>query len=208
MLKIFKNKGVLYGGAFCTIVLALFVAFNESFAHADSQVDFSLNVSETVIEIRLSPQGAVSLDLAPVDDGVSFASKDITVTVGTNNSTGYSLSMATGGNTTVLTRTEFLADGVTKPTISAIPAGGFTENTFKSSDSTVNKWGFMVTKSDTTTTDYLPFAGSSIALWSSNGPANGEDTIITFAAKVNNLQPSGTYTTTVNFTAVANAPSS
>ena len=155
--------------------------------YADN-VDFSVTIAPS-LNVTI-PTNIVSLNLNPANS--AFSSQDLTVSVGTNNITGYTLTMT--ANSTDLTRTE--AVGSTTPTISTL-ANEVAENEF-----TANRWGYRFSD-NTTNTNYQPFA-TSIPFNESDSAVNNDARTITFGAKVNTEQAPGTYELALVFTAVAN----
>ncbi|MBQ8156432.1 hypothetical protein IJ101_01450 [Candidatus Saccharibacteria bacterium] len=170
--------GILSG----TISLTTFNAIsNTVFAE---NVDYKVNLESSLVVTV--PTNTVVLDINPATS--AFSSKDLGVTVGTNNPTGYTLTMSADG--TDLTKTTGTAAVI--PTLETL-SGGYTENTF-----TVNHWGYKLP-----TTNYLPFA-TSVQLDSTDAPTVNKTSTVTFGAKANVEQPAGAYELEINFAAVAN----
>ncbi|MBQ6410011.1 hypothetical protein IJI18_01985 [Candidatus Saccharibacteria bacterium] len=120
----------------------------------------------------------------------TFGYADLDVTVGTNNDTGYQLTMSTT-NTDLVNITDSTKVIETLPNLS----GGYTDTTFM-----VNKWGY---KKNRNTDNYNNFPLSETLL--ENNTRTNEDTAnLRFATKIDYTKPSGTYKTTINFNAVAN----
>ena len=180
----------------CTVGALVWLIYGFSTASAETAL-VSLNVASGVLEMSLSAS-KVSVSLAPVNNTAAFNTGDITVTVGTNNPSGYSLTMSAENYEPKIPRNAALSDN-SIPTIDPIPyvSGGYTESTFRSSSDTTNKWGYK------TRGNYYPLLASDVHLYSSDTNSNGESTTITFAAKVDSAQPAGTYSTELTFTAVA-----
>ena len=175
-----KIKTTLPLCVFVGILSAVFISTNTVFA---DNLDYSVNVQPSMTVTI--PTTTVNLDIDPSTS--TFDSEDVTVTVGTNNPTGYSLSMSSE-------ETDLTLDGGTE-TISTLDTleGGYTLDTF-----TTNRWGYKLP-----TTNYLPFA-TNIALDSNDAPVNARTSTVTFAAKADFTKPAGTYKLAINFTAVAN----
>ena len=177
----------------------------------ENSSNFSVTVEElNALELRLSASDLV-LDLNPTSDAPVFGSSDLSVTVYTTNTTGYYLTMTPTYQsvaTTNLTRTESLSGSY--PTISTLTSTA-SPSTFASvSDSTTtNKWGYKVNTTNLSTVDttiYNPTIAASIPLNKTNTPINtGDETDITFAAKVDSETPAGSYKVDLNFTAITNA---
>ena len=172
-----------------------------------SATDFTLDITDTLIELSL-PSNTISLDLEFTNgENTAFTTADYNVAVGTNNTTGYYLSMNT--DTNQLTRTASITDSsnnTTTPTIDPIPlvSGGYTIDSFKNSNDTINKWGYKVS-SNIMNTNFIPMNNNDSKIINfKDSSTNKDTTTITFATKVDATKPSGTYTTNINFTAVAN----
>ena len=117
-----------------------------------------------------------------------FDSKSFSITVATNNSTGYYMSMSS--DSTSLTKTDDSARAI--PTLSLLD-GGYTEETFEA-----NRWGYKLGAGN-----YIPFTQNA-QIASSDTTTNGDTTTLTFATKVDFNQPHGVYENSLEFTVVAN----
>ena len=170
--------GILSGAISLTTLNAI---SNTVFAE---NVDYKVNLeSSLVVAVHTN---TVVLDINPATS--AFSSKDLGVTVGTNNPTGYTLTMS--ADSTDLTKTTGTAAVI--PTLEEL-SGGYTESNF-----TVNHWGYKLP-----TTNYLPFA-TSVQLDSTDAPTVSKTSTVTFGAKANVEQPAGAYELEINFAAVAN----
>lgn len=119
-----------------------------------------------------------------------FASKDLNVTVATNNITGYYMTMS--ASSTDLIKVDDESGGLI-PTLDPLE-GGYTEDTF-----TVNHWGYRPSPSS----NYFSFTQDA-KVASGDGKTNGDVTTLTFATKVDFMKPAGVYETELNFAAVVN----
>ena len=131
---------------------------------------------------------ADTIDITVDPSSKPFDSKNFSITVATNNLTGYNLTMSSESTSLIKT------DDSTKtiPTLTALD-GGYTQDTFEA-----NKWGYKIGSAN-----YMPFvSGTEIAR--SDSTTNGDTTTMTFATKVDFLQSAGVYKTELNFTAVVN----
>lgn len=131
---------------------------------------------------------ADTIDITVDPSSKPFDSKNFSITVATNNLTGYNLTMSSESTSLIKT------DDSTKtiPTLTALD-GGYTQDTFEA-----NKWGYKIGSAN-----YIPFvSGAEIAR--SDSTTNGDTTTMTFATKVDFLQSAGVYKTELNFTAVVN----
>lgn len=214
MLKSHKITCILYGGVLMLAILLTVLHCNtilSAYATEAGSVNLSVNNSTVVLEITVPD--SVTIDLTPSSDNnhIAFDTASLNIGVGTNNLTGYSLSM-TASNTS-LTRTASITDGsgsTTTPTIAPLSttgsATGYSESDYESSTYntyTLNTWGYKKSSD----TKYMPMASGNISLASTNSAANANTTTLNFAAKVDSSKPAGTYATILSFTAVANATS-
>ncbi|HEX8389954.1 MAG TPA: hypothetical protein VF597_00870 [Candidatus Saccharimonadales bacterium] len=170
---------------------------------ASSTANTTINATVNSV-ISVSSVSPVTLNLTPTSGGVVSSSSD-TVSVSTNNTAGYTLTLAdndttvnlvSGGNT-------ITAHAGTTTTPTALTNG---------------KWGFAKAGapfdvSYTTETN----AGSSATKWAGVPPsttpftlkttattASSDPTVVWYAAKVDSTQPNGTYSDTVVYTATTN----
>ena len=166
-------------------------------ASADT-TNINYNVSVAPALTLTTTTNSMVLNLDPSTK--TFDSKNITVGVGTNNKTGYTLTLSTPQDSTDLVR-DNSEDGVSG-TMPTLAAGTYTQSTF-----TENKWGYKITSNTsipgTVTTDYIPFTSGN-TLMESDTAKNSDEASLTFAAKIDYLQASGSYSTTLNFHLVAN----
>jgi len=130
-----------------------------------------------------------NLILVSVDPSTKpFDSAPFSISVSTNNDTGYYMTMSS-------TSTDLLKTDDTSKTIPTLSANedGYTDATFET-----NKWGYKIGSAN-----YIPFvSGARIA--GSDESVNNDTTDFTFATKVDYLQPSGIYKGVLDFFAVAN----
>jgi len=133
------------------------------------------------------------LDLNP--NTKTSDSKDITVTVGTNNITGYKLNMSTTGDITSLTR-DSSVDGKT----ASIPTLGDSDTTgTTAADLTDNRWGYKLNN----TGNFIPYV-SGVQIMEKNTATNADTSTLSFASKINYSQAAGSYAINLNFTGVTN----
>ena len=192
MVKTYKLQNskityIIYGAIFALLFAAAALFYNcTNSVHADS-VDFSVSIAPS-LNITI-PSNLVSLDLNPATN--AFASQNLTVSVGTNNPAGYTLTM--NSSSTSLTRTEMV--GSSYPVIATLDAA-VAENNF-----TANRWGYRF--NDSANTNYQPFT-TNLPYNSSTEAVDNDSRTINFAAKVDTNQAPGTYELGLDFTAVAN----
>ena len=179
------KRGLALVGAF-----ALFSGVFVSNVFADGDLGLSVTVEQA--SLQLTVPATANLDLTPTSAAADFKSTNLTIKVGTNNQTGYTLTMSVPS--TDISR---IGGASGDPVIGTLDSqeGGYSQNDF-----TANKWGYKITGNN-----YFPVTTTlSPNEWITNGPANNVDNTITLASKVNTTIPSGTYKTTLTFQAVAN----
>lgn len=154
----------------------------------------------------LSSAGTVSIDATPSASGVQTTASD-TVTVSTNNTSGYTLQIAETGASTAL-----VSGG------NSIPATPGTQTT--PAALTANTWGYRVDGTGgfgaTTTTAIsnapigsityaaVPVTASPNTIKTTASTASNDTTTVWYSVAVNTSTPSGTYTNSVTYTATAN----
>lgn len=187
-----STKTFLKGGLLTAIgALVLVGTVGNSADHANAEeLNFSATIRPSLlVEI---PTDTIKLEVQPELGKDTFAKMAMNVVVSTNNPTGYQMNAT--ADSTDLTKIEADNNGVFAKikTLDSL-AGGYTEETF-----TPNRWGYKIDDGS-----YLPFS-TNTNLINTTSPANGEETTITFGAKVNMDQPYGIYELTLNFQTVAN----
>ena len=126
------------------------------------------------------------------------------MTVGTNNATGYKLTLSTPNDNTDLERDTSGDTTAISATIPTLDTGTYTESTF-----TANKWGYSINSNtaipSTVTSGFIPFTSGN-TLMERDTAVNQDQTNLTFASKIDYLQPAGAYNITLQFNIVANPP--
>ena len=197
-----------------SIIASSFVIFaGANTAHAEGgSVSLSVDNSDTVLELTVPSSVDLNLTPSSTNNYIAFGTKSFVVGAGTNNPTGYTLSMTSD---TVLTNdavtmtnhpSNITFDADDHPTIASITSE-YTEFNFKNSNDTINKWGYKAPGSS----NYSAIPSSEQELRKTEGPGNAitdpndiNAINIGFATKVDASQPAGTYTATLNFVAVTN----
>ncbi|MBR3169523.1 hypothetical protein IKF23_03750 [Candidatus Saccharibacteria bacterium] len=184
------------------LLACFFVSLFPAIAHAES-LDYSVTIDPS-INITI-PTNVVALELNPLNK--TFSYQDLGISVSTNNSLGYKLTMDSTNHTTNLVN--ILDSTKTIPTLpiaigstSGTSITSYTESNFKD-----NAWGYKIgtitnpVSSDTN--NYLPFIpGTTIAI--NHALADNDTTTLRFASKINYEQPAGLYTINLNFNATVN----
>ena len=156
--------------------------------------------------ISVSTGGTVAISLTPTAGGVVSSASD-TVTVNTNNATGYTLTLADADATTSL------ASGGN--TISAHTGTQASPTALAS-----NRWGYRIVNvggfgasaysaetnntSSSSTWAGVPATGAANTIKTTATTASGDTTTVWYGVKATSAQPSGTYSDTVTYTATTN----
>ncbi len=177
-----------------------------SAATATANTTINATVEST---ISMSSSGTVTLNITPVSGGAQTSASD-TVTVSTNNATGYKLTLKDADTTLTL------ANGLN--TIAA------SSNTMSGATTLANNtWGFAVASatpgvaSNTFDASYTVFSNqaSHASKWagitssdqqikSTTSTASSDTTTVWYSAKADTTKPSGTYSDIVVYTATTN----
>ena len=189
----YKAKYILY----IVAILSIFLMFSGNSTFAED-VDYNVNIAPALTLTTSTNSLALNLD----PSSKTFDSKDLTVTVGTNNATGYKLTLSTPNDNTNLERDTSGDTTAISATIPTLDTGTYTESTF-----TANKWGYKINTNTAIpsiiTSDYIPFTSGN-TLMERDTAVNQDQTELTFASKIDYLQPAGAYSTTLQFNIVAN----
>ena len=191
-------------GALATTVAILGVVVSPAIASAatdDTSVEVTVGSS-----ISISSSGTVAISLTPTSNGTLSSAKD-TVTVSTNNTAGYNLTLKDSDSTTDLT------SGGNSFTAASTTPGALT----------AGKWGFAlasgtvgigvagfdgsyseVTNATGATSKWAGVAASPVTIKSTTSTATNDQTEVFYAAMADTNQPNGTYTDTVTYTATTN----
>lgn len=156
--------------------------------------------------ISLSTSGTVNIGLTPTSGGVVSSASD-TVSVSTNNTVGYALTLADSDATTTL---------VSGANTIAAHTGTFAAPTTLS----VGNWGYRIVSaggfgasayvaetnngSSTSTWAGVPATGSAQTIKTTATTASNDVTTVWYGVKVDSTKPTGTYSDTVTYTAVTN----
>ena len=176
------KKHILY---IATIIAGTFIATPVFATTMDANVNIrpsmTLSVSTNDINLNLNPATK------------PFDTKDLTITIGTNNPTGYKLYL-TSDSTNLVNTKDSSKTIETLP--SSTPASGYDQASFPA-----NYWGYRKSNGSSSSGNYLPFS-SNLLVSSSTGPSNETTTSIGLASKIDYLKESGTYTLNFKLNAV------
>ena len=196
---LFGAGGVMLAGILGAM---LFPAMPEG-AHAEDvsqSAGTKVNLTVQPVIAVSAEDNAVSVDVTPTQGG-QFEKNATTLSVSTNNETGYSLYLSTANGKSTLAS---LNPSVTN-TISAV--SGTAENPVSKDDFGDNTWGYNLSKgtpSDNLTYQAVPGDSTVQQGFGSEGPTASDTYTLTFGTKVNTSLPSGTYSNQVVVSVVAN----
>ena len=148
--------------------------------------------------IGLSMQDTITVDVTPTQDG-TFSSSTASLSVSTNNETGYSLYLSTAnGENTLASQNPAISD-----VVSAVDGGesGITSINFAN-----NTWGYSLSQeiaSDTTTYKAVPTTAND-AIITTESPTDADTYNLTIGTKISTSLPSGIYSNQVVVSVVAN----
>ncbi|MBR3269908.1 hypothetical protein IKG07_01530 [Candidatus Saccharibacteria bacterium] len=186
---------VVHKSAFSICVFALL--FSIFMVNSTSATDVNYNVSVAPALTLTIPSNPIIINLDP--SSKTFDSKDFTVSVGTNNKTGYTLTLSTPNDSTNLNR-DTTSDGISA-IMPTLDPGTYTQSSF-----TADKWGYKINSNtsipSTITSGFVPFVSGN-TLMESDTAVNHDEAELSLAAKIDYLQTSGSYSTTLNFNIVA-----
>jgi hypothetical protein len=191
--------GSLSLGLLAVLVFPFSVEALTSTTTVSSTIGSAINVFTT--------NGTVDLSSTPTGAGVQTTASD-TVTVSTNNSAGYTLSLAETNASSAL-----VSGGNSIPAISGSTFGAPTPLT-------ANTWGYRVdgiggfgagtttgasnAAIGTTTYAPVPATGAPQTLKTTATTATNDTTTVWYSVAVNTATPSGVYTNSVTYTATTN----
>lgn len=181
--------------------------FRVAAVNAAGQSAWSNVASSQTLYVTISATGPVSFAVTPTAGGrVSTSSH--TVGVSTNSTTGYAMSLAMQGASASLVR----SGG--SETIDPTPGTPTLPSAFSA-----NTWGFRVdglaafgtgttVETDVATSAYtwasVPAGGSGVTIRTYPSPVTDNGTTVCYGMNATTARPSGTYTGTVVYTAIAN----
>jgi hypothetical protein len=176
-------------------------------ASAAVQTTASTTVNATVGSvISMSTSTTVGISLTPTSGGVVSSASD-TVSVSTNNTTGYVLTLAnadattnlvSGGNTIAAhTGTQASPTALANNTwgYRVVSVGGFGAGAYNAETNNA---------SSSSTWAGIPATGSANTIKTTASTASGDTTTVWYGVKVNSTKANGTYTDTVTYTATTN----
>ena len=208
-LSDFSTKQAMKVGAYILVVGAVVLAPVAASAAANS-ANTTINATVQPV-ISISTPGTVALSLTPTPGGVVSSASD-TVTVNTNNATGYVLTMADNDAATSLQSgaNSIVAHAGTKtaPTALGNNTWGYALNTGTTG---IGTNGFDAaytaeTNNVASTSKWagVPASGAPVTLKTTAATASNDTTTVWYGVKANASQPNGVYTDVVTYTATTN----
>ena len=155
----------------------------------------------------LTTNGTVNVNVVPTGSGAQTIASD-TVTVSTNDSSGYTLQLADTDATVTLvsgSNTVAASSGTqTTPIVQAANTWGYAVQSVGGFNSSGYAPANSAAISGTLKFAGMPATGSPNTLKTTSGTATNDTTTVWYAVAANTTQPSGTYTDGVTYTATAN----
>ncbi|HUD07480.1 MAG TPA: hypothetical protein VMQ52_00120 [Candidatus Saccharimonadales bacterium] len=181
---------------------------------ASTTIISSVSAVNTTISSDISPvislfttSGTVNDAITPTGSGAQTIQSD-TVTVSTNDSSGYTLQLAESSATTTLTsgsNTIPASSGSqTTPVVMAVNTWGYRVDSLGGFGSTTTTAASNAAISGTIKFAGVPAPASPNTLADTSGTASNAVTTVWYGVAANTTQPSGTYTNTVTYTATTN----
>lgn len=184
-----------------TIMFVLLMLPMVAIAATDSK---STTINATIDSvISMTTSSTVSVSVTPVSGGAQSAASD-TVTVSTNNSTGYTLTLKD-------------SDSVTDLSNGSNTIGAHSGTVGAPTALANNSWGYHVdglaafggsgSAESNVTSSAIKYAGISATaatIKTTNTTASGDTVTVWYGVKADTTKPSGTYSDTVTYTATTN----
>lgn len=174
------------------------------FAQSDTDTsEINANIGST---ISITSTGTVNLGITPVAGGSQTSDSD-TVTVATNNSTGFNLTLQNNDADTELKNgSDAIAAHSGTPAAPSALASNTWGYAVAGDNFDVSYTAFANQPTSTTLWAGVPANGAPVTLKNTTTPATPDDvTTVWYSAKADTTLPDGTYTDTVLYTATANS---
>ena len=204
MKKILKSSMVLGAGASLVLSMVLVPSFQADAVTVNPTVRAIVGAAITLTTTSQGTSNNVDINLTPGASPVLSSQSD-TLTVNTNNTLGYNLTLAdadttytlTSGANTIAASANAIGTGAALATNTwgfALPGGTGFDATYSpeaNSTTSTSKWSA------------IPASGTPYTLKSTSSTATNDQTVVWYAAKVDSTKPTGTYTDQVVYTATA-----
>jgi len=191
------------GGAVVGVIASVLVPAAAFAANQSAGTTINADIGST---ISISTSGTVTLAVTPTASGSATSASD-TVSVSTNNATGYYLQLASSSAQVTLTN-----GGNSIAASSGTQASPVTlaNNTWGYRVDSAGGFGAGPTSTQTNVTSLsntwaaIPASGSPNTLKTTATTASADTTTVWYGAKVDTTKPNGTYSNTVTYTATTN----
>jgi hypothetical protein len=192
---------------FSALVAVVGVVLSPVVASAATDTDNTTVNAVVAPTISMTTSGTVTANITPTGSGAMSSSSD-TVTISTNNSAGFTLTLANADATTTLSNgTDTLAaDAGTQ----ASPSTTLTNNSWGYRVDSLGGFGAGPTSAETNQASSaykwagVPATGSANTLKTTAATASNNTTTVWYGVKVDTSKSSGTYTDSVTYTATTN----
>ena len=203
-----STRSIFYRLRFAVVgVLFLSVAFGSTAIVAASTANTTISSVISPVLSVFTTNGTVNANVTPTSGGAQTIASD-TVTISTNDSSGYDLQLAESSGTTTLTSgsdTIPASSGTqTTPVVMAVNTWGYRVDTLGGFGSGPTSSQNSAAISGSIKFAGVPASGSPNTLKSTSGVATNDTTTVWYGVAANTSQASGTYTNTVTYTATTN----
>ena len=185
-----KMRSAVYGGIGLLVLLGI-MALSPATSNSVDAAEPALQSDDSTPSLTVSLQQAIDFNIAPTSAG-EFGAGVAKIYVSTNNSSGYSISIATNNGKNTLENSN---NGIVQPVNDSITPGNFANNT----------WGYAFGQGEINASaaiyKALPISMTEVAN-STSASANDQYTLA-LGAKVNTAIPSGQYSNSVTVRVIA-----
>jgi hypothetical protein len=201
-LQMSKIKKILGMG----LVILSFAGVPLATYGASTTANTTINASIASV-ISMTTSGTVSISVTPTSSGAMSSASD-TVSVSTNNTAGYALTLSDSNTNTDLVKGSdtITADAGTQ----ASPSNTLTNNRWGYRVDSVGGFGAGPTSAETNVSSSaykwagVPSSAAPNTLKSTATTASGDTTTVWYGVKSDSTKPNGIYTDTVTYTATTN----
>lgn len=191
------------GGAVVGVIASVLVPAAAFAANQSAGTTINAEIGST---ISISTSGTVTLTVTPTASGSATSASD-TVSVSTNNATGYYLQLASSSAQVTLTNG---ANTIAASSGTQASPVTLANNTWGYRVDSAGGFGAGPTSTQTNVANLsntwagIPASGSPNTLKTTATTASADTTTVWYGAKVDTTKPNGTYSNTVTYTATTN----
>jgi hypothetical protein len=189
------------------ILLATILAVGSTAVVSALTASTTISSSISSVISLLTTNGTVNVNVVPTGSGAQTIASD-TVTVSTNDSSGYALTLAdTDATTTLVSGSNTIpasSGSQTTPVVQANNTWGYAVQSLGGFNGSGYAAPNSAAVSGTLKFAGIPATGSPNTLKTTSGTASSDTTTVWYAVAADTSQPSGTYTDSVTYTATAN----